>query len=76
MVVNIIVNYCCTRVLLSAKMLKKDETEETRLFCHIFVIGSISIGECGRALWPPLAMPMVSSIHAKRNVVELSVVPV
>ena len=37
-------NYCCTRVLLYAKMLKETEAEETRLFCQIFVIGGISIG--------------------------------
>ena len=33
-----IVNYCCTRVLLYAKMLKETENEETRFFlsnfCH------------------------------------------
>ena len=44
MVVNIIVNYCCARVLLYAKMLKENETEETRRFCHLFLIGDISIG--------------------------------
>ena len=38
-----IVNYCCTRVLLYAKMLKETENEETRLFRQIFVIGGISI---------------------------------
>ena len=48
MVVNIIVNYCCTQ-----KMLR--ETEETIVFCHIFIIGSISIGG---GLGPPLATPM------------------
>ena len=32
LVVNIIVNYCCTRVLLYAKMLKEAETEETIVF--------------------------------------------
>ena len=41
---NISVNYSCTRVLLYAKMLKETENEETRLFCHIFIIGGISIG--------------------------------
>ena len=38
-----IVNYCCTRVLLYAKMPKETENEETRPFCQIFVIGGISI---------------------------------
>ena len=38
------------RVLLYAKMLKETETEETRLFCQIFVIGGISIEET-RAPW-------------------------
>ena len=43
LVVNIIVDYCCTRVLLYEKMLKETETEETRLFCYILIIGGISI---------------------------------
>ena len=47
LVVNIIVNYCCVRVLLYVKLLK--ETEETRRFCHLFLIGDISIGRRGRA---------------------------
>ena len=34
-------------------MLKGIETEETRLFCHIFIIGGISIGGGGRASCPP-----------------------
>ena len=38
-----IVNYCGTRVLLYAKMLKEAENKETRLFCQIFVIAGISI---------------------------------
>ena len=38
LVVNIIVNYCCTRELLNTKVLKETETEETKLFCHIFMI--------------------------------------
>ena len=32
------------QLLLYAKMLKETENEETRLFCHIFIIGGISIG--------------------------------
>ena len=49
LVVNIIVIYFCwsvycwTSVLLYAKI-KKAETEETRRFCHIFIISSISVG--------------------------------
>ena len=39
----VIVNYCCTRVLLYAKMLKETENEETRLFWQIFVVGGILI---------------------------------
>ena len=46
-----IVHYCCTRVLLYAKMLK--EIEKHRLFCHICIIGVISNGG-GR----PVATPM------------------
>ena len=45
-----VVNYCCTRVLLYAKMLKETENDEIRLFCQIFVIGGISI-EGARAPW-------------------------
>ena len=37
-------------------MLKETENEKTRLFCHIFIICGISIGE---ALAPPLATPMI-----------------
>ena len=32
LVVNIIGNYCCTHLLLYAKMIKETENEETRLF--------------------------------------------
>ena len=47
LVVNIIVNYCCRQ-----KMLKETETEETIVFfCHIFIIGSISIGGGPAPLW-------------------------
>ena len=54
LVVNfIIVNYCCTRVLLYAKMLKETENEETRLFYQIFVIAGISIVGA-RAPWATL----------------------
>ena len=35
LVVNIIDNYCCTRVLFYANMLKETEDEETRLFVTI-----------------------------------------
>ena len=49
-----IVNYCCKRVLLYAKMQKETETEKRGLFCHSFIIGVISIG--GGA--GPLATPM------------------
>ena len=54
-----IVNYCCMRGLLYAKMLKETENEETRLFCRVFVIGGISIAGA-RASWAtPLATPMI-----------------
>ena len=50
-----IVNYCCTRVLLHAKMLEETENEETRFF----VISGMSIEEA-RGLWAtPLATPMI-----------------
>ena len=35
--INIIVNYCCTRVLLYAKMLTETETEETIVFFVTFL---------------------------------------
>ena len=39
-------------------MLKETENQETRLFCHIFIIGGISIeGDPGSLI--PLAMPIV-----------------
>ena len=39
-------------------MLKETKTDLTILFCHIFIIGSISIGGA-RAPWaPPMARPM------------------
>ena len=41
LVVNIIRYYCCKQNA------KKIENEETRLFCHIFVIKGISIGGPG-----------------------------
>ena len=58
LVVNIIVNYYCTRVLLYEKMLKETKTEKTRLFCHILIIGGIPmVGE--RAHWDrSLTTPM------------------
>ena len=34
-------------------MLKETENEETRLFCHIFLIDGTSIGGGGRAPWGP-----------------------
>ena len=40
-------------------MLKEDETEETKLFCHIFITGSIAIGE-GLGHLAPLATPMIA----------------
>ena len=47
LVFNIVVSYCCKR-----KTLKKHwNWRNNRLFCHIFVIGEISIG--GRTPCPP-----------------------
>ena len=39
------------------------ETEETIVFCDIFIIGSISIGEVGGPT-APLAMPMALDHHS------------
>ena len=45
-------NIGCTHALLIANMLKETENEETRLFCHIFIIGGISFGG-GKWAMPP-----------------------
>ena len=51
------------------KMLKETDTEETiRLFCHIFIIGGISIG--GREGAGPLAAPM--NQNASQNLMTFS----
>ena len=42
LVVSIIVNNCCMCPVLRKKMLK--QTEQTRRFCHLFLISDISIG--------------------------------
>ena len=74
----IIVNYCCTRVLLYAKMLKETETEETIVFFGIFIIGSISVGggePSGPS--PPLAPPMVVDYHLHSVIVpEIKLCPI
>ena len=56
-------NYCCTRVLLCAKMLKETETEKTRLFCLTFLIGGISSGGKASPLSPP-SNPLATTMHA------------
>ena len=38
LLITVVRVYCCTRVLLYAKMLKETENEETRLFCQIFAM--------------------------------------
>ena len=48
-----IFGYCCMRVLLHAKMLKKTENDKTMLFCQIFVIDGILIEGAG----PPKPRP-------------------
>ena len=54
-----IINYCCTRVLLYAKMLKEIENKKTRLFCQIFVIAGISIVGAQAPWVTPLTTPMI-----------------
>ena len=39
---------------LYAKILKETENEETRLFCHILVLGGILIGGDPGSLFPPM----------------------
>ena len=57
--INIIVNYCCTRVLLYAKMLTETETEETIVFFVTFLsLVAFQLGRGGQAPWAPLATPM------------------
>ena len=54
--INIIVNYCCTRVLLYAKMLKEIETKETIVFFVTFLsLVVFQLGGGGPV--PLLAMP-------------------
>ena len=55
-------------------MLKEAETEKTRLFCHIFIIGSIFIGGGGggggeaRATCPPwLHLQLDSRLGLHKN---------
>ena len=45
-------HYSCTRVLLHEKVLEETEPEETRLFCHGFIICSISIERGPGPLYP------------------------
>ena len=45
LVVNIIVNYCCTRVLLHAKMLKETENEETIIFVTLLSFVAFRLGD-------------------------------
>ena len=53
--INIIVNYCYTRVLLNAKMLKETETEETIRF-FVTVLSLVVFQWRGAG---PLATPML-----------------
>ena len=51
--INIIVDYCCTRVLLYAKMLKETETEETIVFfVTFFSLVAFQLGG-GAGPWAP-----------------------
>ena len=61
MVFNIVVSYRCKR-----KMLKRTETEETIDFCHIFVIGEISIGGEPGPLPPSLATSLLQVKKTKK----------
>ena len=54
--ITIIVNYCCTRVLFYAKMLKNTETEETMVFFVTFL--SLVASQLGGGACPPLATPL------------------
>ena len=56
--ISFIVNCCCTRVLLYAKMLKETENEETRLFCQILSLVAFRLRGPG-PLGHSLATPMI-----------------
>ena len=45
---------------------KESETEETSVFCHIFIIGDISI-EKARALPPPWLRLCLTLCHSKQK---------
>ena len=60
MVVNFVVNYRCKQ-----KLLKETETEKQYTFCHIFVIGDISIRR--PAPCPPLVTPMGPLSYGKSS---------
>ena len=58
LVVNIIVNYCCTRICCKQKMLKETEAEETIVFFVTFLtlvafqlLGGGSLGYPRLRLW-------------------------
>ena len=58
---HIVVNYCCTRVLLYAKMIKnKTETEETIVFFVTFLF-LVAFQLRGLGPWLPLATPVVGA---------------
>ena len=52
-------------------MLKKTETEETRLFCHIFIIGGILIGWGAGPPGLPLATPMATRCQMLRHALNI-----
>ena len=54
--INIVVNYCCMRVLLYAKMLKETKAEETIVFFVTFLL--LVAFQLGGGRAPPLATPM------------------
>ena len=52
LVVNILVKYCCSRVLLYAKMLKKLKLKKQGFFGTVLFLVAFRLGE-GQAPWPP-----------------------
>ena len=59
LVVNIIINFYCTRVHLYAKMLKKTETEKTSSFVTFLSLGAFQLG----GGWAgPLSTPLLYCI--------------
>ena len=59
LVVNIIGNYCCTLVLLYAKMLKKKKMKKYKVLAHFYYWRHFNCGWERLPAFPPPATPMI-----------------